>query len=66
MQIMEGWDYTTGKFLWRNNHTVLDISVNGVTVALKMVLIGSTAEFICHNVKTGEEQWKLNGRTTAG
>ena len=28
MQIMEGYDYTTGEFLWRNNNTVLDIGVN--------------------------------------
>ena len=63
MQIMEGWDYTTGNFLWRNNHTVMDIGVNDGDCgpAGPIILIdGSTHEFVAYNVKTGQEQWRAS------
>jgi outer membrane protein assembly factor BamB len=63
MQIMEGYDYTTGEFLWRNNHTVLDIGVNdadGGPNGPIILIDGSTAEFVAYNVKTGQEQWRAS------
>ena len=63
MQIMEGWDYTTGKFLWRNNNTVLDIGVNDGDCgpAGPIILIdGSTHEFVAYNVNTGKEAWRAS------
>ena len=63
MQIMEGWDYTTGQRLWRNNHTVLDIGVNDATGEPGgpiILLDGSTHEFVAYNVKTGQEAWRAS------
>ena len=63
MQIMEGYDYTTGERLWRNNNTVLDIGVNDADGGINGPLImidGATSEFVAYNVKTGQEQWRAS------
>lgn len=62
MQVMEGWDYTTGKFLWRNNNTVADIGVNDAgNGAGPIILIdGANAQFVAYDVKTGKEQWRAS------
>ncbi len=63
MQIMEGYDYTTGAFLWRNNNTVLSIGVNdadGGPNGPIIMIDGATAEFVAYNVKTGKEQWRAS------
>jgi outer membrane protein assembly factor BamB len=62
MQIMEGWDYTTGKFLWRNTNTVLDIGVNdaGNGNGPIILLDGANQQFVAYNVKTGREQWRAS------
>jgi hypothetical protein len=64
MQIMEGWDYTTGKFLWRNNNTVLDIGVNDASGfgpnGPIILLDGANQQFVAYNVKTGREQWRAS------
>jgi outer membrane protein assembly factor BamB len=63
MQILEGYDYTTGERLWRNNATVLDIGVNdadGGPNGPIILIDGATAEFVAYNVKTGQEQWRAS------
>jgi outer membrane protein assembly factor BamB len=61
MKIMEGWDYTTGKRLWRNTNTVADIGVNdadGGPNGPIILLDGATQSFVAYDVKTGQEMWK--------
>ena len=60
-QIAMGFDYNTGKYLWRNDKMILDIGVgtepfgpNGPYI----VEDGVTQEFVAYNVKTGQEQWR--------
>jgi outer membrane protein assembly factor BamB len=63
MQIMAGYDYTTGKFLWKNNATVLDIDVQaeGIATTPSGPLIkndGASPNWVAYNVKTGRELWR--------
>jgi hypothetical protein len=61
MQIMEGYDYTTGEFLWRNNNTVLSIGVEDPDCGPggPLILIdGATQSYVAYDVKTGREIWK--------
>jgi energy-coupling factor transporter ATP-binding protein EcfA2 len=55
--LTEGWDYTTGAFLWRNNNTVMDIGVNDGDCgpAGPIILIdGANQQFVAYDVKTGK------------
>jgi len=61
MQIMEGYDYTTGAFLWRNNNTVLDIGVqdpDGGAAGPIILLDGATQSYVAYDVKNGKEIWR--------
>jgi outer membrane protein assembly factor BamB len=65
MQIMAGYDYTTGKFLWKNNHTVLsnDIMMQGFATSSKGPLIirdGASPNYVAYDVKTGQEIWRAS------
>jgi outer membrane protein assembly factor BamB len=65
MQIMTGFDYTTGKFLWKNNATVLNIDVllegiatspSGPTFARD----SATPNNVAYDVKTGQEIFRVS------
>lgn len=63
MQIAAGYDYTTGKFLWKNNATVLDIDVllTGIATSSSGPLIkfdGASPNLVAYDVKTGQEIWR--------
>ncbi len=63
MQIMAGYDYNTGKFLWKNNQTVLDIDVllQGIATSYAGPLIkfdGASPNLVAYNVKNGGEIWR--------
>ncbi len=63
MQIMAGYDYTTGNFLWKNNATVLniDILLQGVSTSNSgpmIMLDGGSNAHVAYDVKTGQEIWR--------
>jgi outer membrane protein assembly factor BamB len=63
MQIMAGYDYDTGAFLWKNNHTVLnnDVVPQGIATSPSGPYIMHGAEyagFVAYDVKTGQEIWR--------
>jgi outer membrane protein assembly factor BamB len=65
MQIMAGYDYTTGKFLWKNNATVLniDILVQGVSTSSAgpmIMLDGGSNDHVAYDVRTGQEIWRAS------
>jgi len=65
MQIMAGYDYTTGAKLWKNNATVLniDILVQGVSTsnAGPMIMLDSGSNtHVAYDVKTGKEIWRAS------
>ena len=65
MQIMAGYDYTTGRFLWKNNATVLniDILVQGVSTSPSgpMIMLDSQSNnHVAYDVKTGQEIWRAS------
>ena len=65
MQIMAGYDYTTGKFLWKNNATVLniDILVQGVSTSNNgpMIMLDSGSNtHVAYDVRTGKELWRAS------
>ena len=65
MQIMAGYDYTTGNFLWKNNATVLniDILVQGVSTSSSgpMIMLDSGSnDHVAYDVKTGQEIWRAS------
>jgi outer membrane protein assembly factor BamB len=64
-QIMAGYDYTTGAFLWKNNATVLniDILVQGVATSPSgphIMKDGASAAHVAYDVKTGKEIWRTS------
>jgi outer membrane protein assembly factor BamB len=65
MQIAAGYDYTTGKFVWKNNATVLDIDVllAGIATSPAGPLIkfdGASPNLVAYDVKTGQEIWRAS------
>lgn len=63
MQVMAGYDYTTGAFLWKNNQTVFDIDVRIEGIATSpngpvMKQDGSSPNYVAYDVKTGKEIWR--------
>jgi outer membrane protein assembly factor BamB len=65
MQIMAGFDYTTGARLWVNNATVLnlDVLIEGFATSPSGPLImrdGASPNFVAYNVKTGQEIWRAS------
>ncbi len=65
MQIMAGFDYTTGSRLWVNNATVLnlDVLIEGFATSSNGPLImrdGASPNFVAYNVKTGQELWRAS------
>ena len=58
MQVMLGYDMTTGALLWKNNQTVLDIGVRDADGGPNGPLYlhdGATQSLVAYNVKTGQE-----------
>ena len=65
MQVMEGFDYTTGKLLWKNNATVFDIDVQAQGIATSpsgpnIKQDGSSPNWVAYDVKTGKEMWRAS------
>ncbi len=65
MQIMAGYDYTTGAFLWKNNATVLNIDIlaQGVSTSDNgpMIMLDSGSNtHVAYDVKTGQEIWRAS------
>jgi outer membrane protein assembly factor BamB len=65
MQIMAGYDYTTGRFLWKNNATVLniDILLQGVSTSNSgpMIMLDSGSNtHVAYDVKTATEIWRAS------
>ncbi len=65
MQIMAGFDYTTGAFLWKNNATVLnlDVLLEGFATTPSgphIMKDGASPYFVAYDVKTGHEIWRAS------
>jgi outer membrane protein assembly factor BamB len=65
MQIMAGFDYTTGKFLWKNNATVLniDVLIEGVATSSSgphIMRDSATSNNVAYDVKTGKELFRVS------
>ena len=65
MQIAAGYDYKTGKFVWKNNATVLDIDVllAGIATSPAGPLIkfdGASPNLVAYDVRTGQEIWRAS------
>ncbi len=65
MQIMAGFDYTTGKFLWKNNATVLniDVLIEGVATSSNgphIMRDSATSNNVAYDVKTGREIYRIS------
>jgi hypothetical protein len=61
MQVMLGFDMDTGKLLWKNNQTVLDIGVrdpDGGPNGPIFLHDGATQTLVAYDVKTGKELYK--------
>jgi outer membrane protein assembly factor BamB len=63
MQVMEGFDYTTGKLLWKNNATVFDIDVQAQGIATSpsgpnLKQDGASPNWVAYDVRTGKEVWR--------
>lgn len=63
MQIMAGYSYTTGEFLWKNNATVLnnDVRPYGIATSWSGPYImhdTASASYVAYDVKTGREIWR--------
>jgi outer membrane protein assembly factor BamB len=66
MQIMAGYDYTTGAFLWKNNQTVLNLDVvaEGYSTSSSgphIMKDGASPNYVAYDVKTGREIWRASG-----
>jgi outer membrane protein assembly factor BamB len=65
MQTMSGFDYTTGKFLWKNNATVLniDVLIEGVATSSNgphIMRDSATSNNVAYDVRTGREIFRLS------
>ena len=65
MQIMAGYDYTTGAFLWKNNNTVLnlDVVIEGYSTSSNgphIMKDGASPNYVAYDVKTGNEIWRAS------
>ena len=65
MQVMEGFDYTTGQLLWKNNATVFDIDVQAQGIATSptgpnIKQDGASPNWVAYDVKTGREIWRAS------
>ncbi|MBT0159007.1 PQQ-binding-like beta-propeller repeat protein [Candidatus Bathyarchaeota archaeon A05DMB-2] len=65
MQIMAGYDYTTGAFLWKNNQTVLniDILIQGIATSPNgphLMRDSASPNYVAYDVKTGQEIWRAS------
>ena len=65
MQIMAGFDYTTGAFLWKNNATVLniDVLIEGISTSPSgphIMRDSATSNNVAYNVKTGQELFRMS------
>jgi len=63
MQIMAGFDMKTGKLLWKNNATVLNIDVLSEGIATSpygphIMQDGASPNWVAYDVKTGKEVWR--------
>ncbi|MFW9847306.1 MAG: PQQ-binding-like beta-propeller repeat protein, partial [Candidatus Thorarchaeota archaeon] len=65
MQIMAAYDYDTGAFLWKNNHTVLNNDVRPYGIATSpsgpyIMHDAATPNFVAYDLKTGQEIWRAS------
>jgi outer membrane protein assembly factor BamB len=65
MQVMEGFDYTTGKLIWKNNATVFDIDVQAQGIATSpsgpnLKQDGASPNWVAYDVRTGKELWRAS------
>ena len=63
MQIMAGYDYKTGAFLWRNNNTVFDLGVNTAIATSRsgplFMHCGADNKMVAYDIKTGKELYRI-------
>jgi outer membrane protein assembly factor BamB len=65
MQIMAGYDYTTGAFLWKNTQAVLnlDVVIEGYSTSSSgphIMKDGASPNYVAYDVKTGRELWRAS------
>ena len=65
MQVMAGYDYNTGAFLWKNNATVFDIDVRieGIATSITGPVMkhdGASPNYVAYDVRNGQEIWRAS------